>query len=85
MGITDVREMLSSRNGYREPVEKRCGVIPEAARGYPGSQKAPAFVTIPDNAFGISWMTLSEAASISGTTRAKRTSQLDLAHRRALL
>jgi hypothetical protein len=35
-------------------------VIPEATCGYPGSQQAPAFATIPDNASGISGMTVSE-------------------------
>jgi hypothetical protein len=33
-------------------------VIPEGCKApYPGSQQAPAFVTIPDNASGISGMT----------------------------
>jgi len=38
-------------------------VIPEAACGYPGSQQAPVFATIPDIAYGISGMTVSEAIS----------------------
>ena len=41
------------------PVRRLCPtcVIPEAACGYPGSQQAPAIVTIPDNASGISGVT----------------------------
>ncbi len=46
---------------YQLRLNSSAPVIPEAARGYPGSQQAPAFATIPDIASGISGMTPGEA------------------------